>query len=207
MTTRVQNPMTSGGGGGCPWTCETPCVAEMFQKCAEYFDNAGLPPIPDSIPYVGAMAFRARKKGPAGRGGAKDLSDRMAAVAMGQPGEDLREEANLLEQLGALGWDEYPWSDVRTQVPQLAAFLRSKGLERGDRLCLFADAGFEALPITYIVNRLIDLIFAIDLVLNFFRGYQEADRNGGQWIMNESQLAMATAAQRQYVTTESIAVT
>ena len=144
MTTRVQNPMTSGGGGGgCPWTCETPCVAEMFQKCAEYFDNAGLPPIPDSIPYVGAMAFRARKKGPAGRGGAKDLSDRMAAVAMGQPGEDLREEANLLEQLGALGWDEYPWSDVRTQVPQLAAFLRSKGLERGDRLCLFADAGPE----------------------------------------------------------------
>ena len=143
-------PLAAGSpgttSGGCPWVCEEPCVAEMFQKSTQYYAKLDLEPVPGATPSAVPMALRARKKG--SNGEAKELGERLAGVAEGfagvrPAGATEAQENALLGDCDALGWDEYSWSDIEAQVQQLAAFLRARGLARGDRLCLFSDAGPE----------------------------------------------------------------
>ena len=80
-------PLAAGSpgpaSGGCPWVCEEPCVAEMFQKSPPYYASLDLAPIPGATPSAVPMAFRGRKKG---GGAAKKLGEELAGVAEGWAG-------------------------------------------------------------------------------------------------------------------------
>jgi long-chain acyl-CoA synthetase len=58
---------------------------------------------------------------------------------------EVSSEAGLLAQCATLGWDEFTWADAQRAVTEIAAGLRSRGLQRGDRLCLYVDAGPESI--------------------------------------------------------------
>ena len=134
---KVENPMNEPRGGGCPWECDEPCVAEMFQKATSYYSkNVGQGPPGRGVPGL-PLCFRNRNRGENGTQ-ARILGQDVEAAEEGSA-----EQREVLAKCEALGWDEFPWSQVEGQVAQLAAMLRSKGLERGDRLCLFADASAE----------------------------------------------------------------
>jgi|EP01046_Picozoa_sp_COSAG06_P025965 long-chain acyl-CoA synthetase len=130
----IMNPMMDAEGepeSECVWgPCESPCVAQMFETAvAHYSENMG--PGFDGPP----QALRARKRG-ADLMRARNLGSDLGRAAPGSKGEK-----QLLAQCAELGWESFAWSEIGGQVSQLAAYLRSQGLKRGDRLCLFADAG------------------------------------------------------------------
>jgi len=113
-------------------------VAELFQRCAEHYSNVLTV---EQIPGEGRpQCFRARN-----RGGdllrARLLGEQLlsASPGPGQPGT--AQERELLRECATLGWETFEWSEVEGLVSKLAAYLRSRGLKRGDRVCLFADAG------------------------------------------------------------------
>ena len=58
MATKTLNPLAEQVGGGCPWECEDPCLAEMFEVATTYY-SAKLVDGFDGPP----QCLRARKRG------------------------------------------------------------------------------------------------------------------------------------------------
>ena len=125
-------------GETCAWTTELPCAAQMFEACAELWGTA-TGAGPDKRRPV---CFRGRSKGAKGEtlviaGKLAAEAARIAAAGV----ETTAVEQALLNDAYLLGWDEVTWPQAAAHVRNLAAWLRSNGVKRGDRVCLFADAG------------------------------------------------------------------
>jgi long-chain acyl-CoA synthetase len=128
MTT-TRNPMKDVAGA-CPWTCDRPCLAEMFKQCAKVHKDAKCQSAGDGSP---SFCYRNR----AGTRKRRMKLDKKLEKASSYS----QAEKEALDACGALGWREISWTEAEEIVSSLAAWLRLKGLERGDRICLFADTG------------------------------------------------------------------
>eukprot|EP01051_Picozoa_sp_SAG22_P012067 SAG22_NODE_1223_length_5120_cov_7.942442_2_plen_369_part_00 len=121
------------------WSTELPCVAQMFEACAAtWAKKTGAGPPVNMVP----MCYRGRKKG--ANGEALKIAGELAAEAariVASGAETSAREQELLEQAYFLGWDEVSWAEAGKHVRNLAAWLRTNGVKRGDRVCMFADGG------------------------------------------------------------------
>lgn len=57
-------------------------------------------------------------------------------------------------------------------------------------VCLFTDTSFHVagMQMVWILNRVVDCVFAIDCILHFFLAYQERPENGGHWVTQPHQI-------------------